>query len=289
MKNCEDILGKTVTVMIDRPLGSYHPEHETLRYALNYGYIKGIAAGDGECQDAYVMGVEEPAETVSGRVIAVLHRRDDVEDKWVVAPEGLSFDRGEILRATHFQERFFDIEIFCEGRTKGEEIKMEEFAIPGAGGIIVAERDGLPQVLLQERSKPDAPLETAGSGILEIPAGKIRAFENVFDALRREIAEETGLSITEIEGEAGASVYRSDRYKVVNFAPFACAQNTAGTYPVMVLVFICHATGNLLDASDEARNFRWVGIDALAEMLAREPQRFYPMHVDTLRKFVRSR
>ena len=111
MKKHEDILGKTVTVRIDRPMGSCHPKHKTLRYPVNYGFVEGVAAGDGEAQDAYVMGVDVPVKAFIGRVIAVIHRRDDVEDKWVVAPEGAAFDKDAIFEATQFQERFFDSEL----------------------------------------------------------------------------------------------------------------------------------------------------------------------------------
>lgn len=48
---------KKVTVKIDRPLGTFHPEHKDLYYPINYGYIEGLIAGDGEEQDAYVLGV----------------------------------------------------------------------------------------------------------------------------------------------------------------------------------------------------------------------------------------
>lgn len=107
------MIGKLVTVTVDRPLGSYHPEHKRLCYPVNYGYIEGVLGGDGEAQDAYVLGVDQPLSTYTGRVIAVIHRLDDCEDKWVVAPDGLSFSREEILKATAFTERFFKICIEC--------------------------------------------------------------------------------------------------------------------------------------------------------------------------------
>ena len=75
------MLGKTVTVFIDRPLGTYHPNHKDLYYPVNYGYIPGIIAGDGEEQDAYVLGVEEPLQEFTGVVIAIIHREDDVAVK----------------------------------------------------------------------------------------------------------------------------------------------------------------------------------------------------------------
>ena len=105
------MLGKNVRVVVDRPLGSYHPEHKNLYYSVNYGYIPGLIAPDGEEQDAYILGVNEPVPELSGRVIAIIKRLDDVEDKLVVAPEGVSFDREEIARLTDFQEKYFRTEI----------------------------------------------------------------------------------------------------------------------------------------------------------------------------------
>ena len=106
------MIGKTVTVTVDRPLGSVHPKHPDIVYPVNYGYVEGILAGDGEEQDVYVLGVDIPVTEFTGRVIAVVHRRDDVEDKWVAAPEGAAFSEEEIARFVHFQEQYFDTEIW---------------------------------------------------------------------------------------------------------------------------------------------------------------------------------
>jgi len=105
------MLGKTVTVIMDRPMGTYHPEHKDMYYQVNYGYIPGIIAGDGEEQDAYVLGVEEPLSEFTGVVIAIIHRQDDVEEKWVVAPEGVAFSKEEIWEQVKFQEQYFKSEI----------------------------------------------------------------------------------------------------------------------------------------------------------------------------------
>lgn len=98
-----------VKVIIDRPLGSYHPKYKNLYYPINYGYINGIIAGDGEAQDAYILGVNQPLDEYSGEVIAIIHRLDDNEDKWVVSNHSFSIE--EIKQATHFQEQYFKIEI----------------------------------------------------------------------------------------------------------------------------------------------------------------------------------
>ena len=37
-------------------LGSYHPEHKDMYYPINYGYVEGVLAPDGEEQDAYILG-----------------------------------------------------------------------------------------------------------------------------------------------------------------------------------------------------------------------------------------
>ena len=103
--------GGTVTVTVDRPLGSYHPEHKDMYYLINYGYVEGIMAPDGEEQDAYILGVDEAIEKFTGKIIAIIHRNDDVEEKWVVAPEGMTFTKEEIREQIHFQEQYFDSEI----------------------------------------------------------------------------------------------------------------------------------------------------------------------------------
>lgn len=75
------ILGQIVQVVIDRPMGSYHSEHPDLYYEVNYGYVPGVFAPDGEEQDAYVLGVEEPLERFCGKVIAIIRRKNDDETK----------------------------------------------------------------------------------------------------------------------------------------------------------------------------------------------------------------
>lgn len=117
------IIGREVTVVIDRPLGSTHPKHPYIRYPINYGFIPGILAGDGEEQDAYLLGVDHPVQEFSGEIVAVIHRLDDVEDKWVVSPKNRRFSEEEIREATAFQEQYFRVRIITDG---GEAAKMPQ-------------------------------------------------------------------------------------------------------------------------------------------------------------------
>ncbi|MCI8603428.1 MAG: inorganic pyrophosphatase [Ruminiclostridium sp.] len=100
------ITGKT-----DRPLGTFHPIIKSLYYPVNYGYVEGVPAGDGADQDVYYLGEEKAVSEFTGRVIAVIHRFNDVEDKWVVAKDGCEFSQEEIESAVDFQEKFFDSEV----------------------------------------------------------------------------------------------------------------------------------------------------------------------------------
>ena len=86
---------EVVKVIVDRPMGSIHPKHDDIIYPINYGYVEGIIVGDGEGEDAYILGVDKPVKEFEGKVIAIIHRKDDEEDKWVVAPEGTTFTKDE--------------------------------------------------------------------------------------------------------------------------------------------------------------------------------------------------
>ena len=48
-------------------------------YPINYGYIEGVMAPDGEEQDAYILGVNEPVKKFTGKIIAIVYRKDDIE------------------------------------------------------------------------------------------------------------------------------------------------------------------------------------------------------------------
>ena len=103
-------LGQKVKVVIDRPMGSKHPGYPTV-YPINYGFVPGTLAGDGEELDAYVLGPDGPMESFEGICVAVIHRIDDNEDKLVVAEEPTTYTREQILQAVNFQEQYFRSEI----------------------------------------------------------------------------------------------------------------------------------------------------------------------------------
>lgn len=107
----KEVLGKPVHCVMDRPLGSAHPRYPEMIYPVNYGYVPGVMAGDNSEQDVYILGPKEPLETFDGVVIAVVHRFNDVEDKWVAAEKTGVYTAEEIRAALDFQEKYYESEL----------------------------------------------------------------------------------------------------------------------------------------------------------------------------------
>lgn len=159
---------------------------------------------------------------------------------------------------------------------------METFTIPGVGGIIERCVNGVDQILLQKRCKED---QLSEYGLIEIPAGKIRAYENIFDCLRREIYEETGLEVQKILGEEESLIVEENGYKVLSYKPFACSQNIAGHYPIMVQVFLCSVNGTCVESSNESKHIEWREVESVKRALEKTQNLFYPMHIHTLKTY----
>ena len=106
----KNYIGKIVKVKMDRPLGTKHPKHN-FYYPVNYGFIPNTVSGDGEELDAYVLGEFVPLDEFEGKVIAVIHRTNDNDDKLVVT-NGKNYSDEQIKALTEFQERYFESEIW---------------------------------------------------------------------------------------------------------------------------------------------------------------------------------
>lgn len=108
-KLARSYLGKTVEILMDRPLGYVHEKEKyTLTYPINYGFIPDVIGGDGEELDVYLLGVDEPVSKYTAKIIGIVHRENDTEDKLVAAPDGMSFTKEEIAEQVEFQEKYYD-------------------------------------------------------------------------------------------------------------------------------------------------------------------------------------
>ncbi len=101
------LIGKEVTVYIDRPLGVKHPKFPDIIYPVNYGYIKEIKAADNEYQDVYIIGTDEPLKICIGKVYAIVIRENDIEDKLIVVTNDKEYNIDEIEKYINFQEKYF--------------------------------------------------------------------------------------------------------------------------------------------------------------------------------------
>lgn len=159
----------------------------------------------------------------------------------------------------------------------------ETFAIPAVGAIIVKRVEDEEFILVQTRKKNNG---DGLDGLLEIPAGKIREYENIFEALRREVWEETGLHITSIQGEDDSKLLDVSGNKTIMFSPYCVTQNLSGAYSLILSTFLCEAEGELMEQTNETENIRWVRRDALKEVVDNSPESIFLMHVHALRKYL---
>lgn len=168
-KIIQEFLGKSVHVEVDRPIGY---QHENIVYPVNYGYIPGLWAEDGEEQDVYILGVDTPVSSFDGRVVGAICRKNDVEDKLVVAPEGMVFHQGQIAEAVHFQEQYFNSYIISLFRKS-------------CGVLPYRLSNGKKEYLIvfEQFSK-----------CWSLPKGHMEAGETEIETAKRELLEETGLT-----------------------------------------------------------------------------------------------
>jgi 8-oxo-dGTP diphosphatase len=153
--------------------------------------------------------------------------------------------------------------------------------------IIEKVEDGKRYVFMQTRWKPEA--SPTYLGVLEIPAGGIDGYENAYDAVKREVREETGLEITRfIDDEQTPVMHTRPGDASIAFRPFLCQQvlETNGGLPWVGFVFRCEATGTIEMQTSEAKDPRWVSIDELDDILRTTPEKVFSLQFATLRYYV---
>lgn len=225
VKNLQNMIGKPVHVVIDRPVGYQHGD---ITYPINYGYISGLIAGDGEEQDAYILGVSEPITEFDGQVVAAIYRKNDCEDKLVVAPTGVQYHQGQIAQAVHFQEQYFATRIIsCFEKSCGV----------------------LPYRVVDGRREFLLVLE-AYSKCWSLPKGHMEAGESDVETALRELNEETGLTAV-LDTSRSASI----SYPISSYARKE------------VVFFLGEVSGVPTVREGEIDKYKWVTAEELKDYL----------------------
>lgn len=225
IQSLNDLLGQAVHVIVDRPVGHCH---KGTVYPINYGYIPGLMGGDGEEQDAYILGIDTPLSDFDGQVVGAIRRKNDVEDKLIVAPEGMVFHQGQIAEAVHFQEQFFDSFILSLFRKSCGVLPYR---------LVNGEREYL--IVFE-----------AFSQCWSLPKGHMEAGETEAETAQRELLEETGLT-AKLDTSATAVI----EYPI---SPVAKKQ---------VVFFRGKVTGTPKTRPGEIEGFKWVKAAQLKDYL----------------------
>lgn len=225
MQFLNDLLGKAVHVVVDRPIGYCH---KGTVYPVNYGYIPGLMGGDGEEQDAYILGIDTPLSSFDGQVVGAIRRKNNVEDKLIVAPEGMVFHQGQIAEAVHFVEQYFDSYILSLFRKSCGVLPYR---------VVNSEREYL--IVFE-----------AFSHCWSLPKGHMEAGETEAETAQRELLEETGLTAT-LDTSATAVI----EYPI---SPVAKKQ---------VVFFRGEVTGTPKTRPGEIEGFKWVNDEELKDYL----------------------
>ena len=220
-----DLLGKTVHVVVDRPMGHCH---KGMVYPVNYGYIPGLPGGDGEEQDAYILGIDTPLSEFDGQVVGAIRRTNDVEDKLIVAPAGTVFHQGQIAEAVHFVEQYFETYILSLFRKS-------------CGVLPYRLVNGAPEYLL---------VFEEFSQCWSLPKGHMEAGETEIETAQRELLEETGLT-AKLDTSATAVI----EYPI---SPVAKKQ---------VVFFRGEVSGTPKTRPGEIGGFKWVNAGELKDYL----------------------
>ena len=219
------LLGTMVHVEVDRPMRYRHGD---ILYTVNYGYIPGVIAGDGEAQDAYILGVSEPVASLDGRVVGAIRRKNDCEDKLVVAPAGMVFHQGQIAEAVHFQEQYFDSYIVSLLRRSCGVLPYR---------ITEGRREYL--IVFEQFSK-----------CWSLPKGHMEAGETEAETALRELFEETGLTAR----------LDTDRSATIEYPISPVARKQVVFFPGLV-------SGTPRTREGEIEGFKWVKADELKDYL----------------------
>lgn len=151
-----------------------------------------------------------------------------------------------------------------------------------ARAFIERQNKGVTEIVIQTRDK-------SNEKSLELPGGRLEQYESLLDGLKREVYEETGLTVVEVEG----SDRRIDtcginpNFEVECLEPYCVYQTIKGPVDSVGMYFICKAEGKLLEAGDETSNIRWETVEEIYRLMLEDPRQFSDVDRGGLRYYLK--
>lgn len=149
-------------------------------------------------------------------------------------------------------------------------------AIPYCGAIIERIHDGEKEVLMQTRWKPAR--DPVYSGTLEFPAGVLdKPYEDIYDAIAREIKEEAGLTLKTIrDDQRTPTLSTREDDAMIGFRPFCCTQQLKNGKPYIGFIFVCEVEpGEPASQLSESRDCAWMKVNDIKALYVHTPEKLF--------------
>lgn len=162
-----------------------------------------------------------------------------------------------------------------------------KLSLPVVSAIIERVNEGKTQILVQTRWKPGKDL--LYSGTLELAAGCVEEYEDVYEALRREVLEETGLTVKRFVSDSRTKAYTTDKGdESFGFVPFCCYQQMKQGYPWVGFAFLCEVEDSEPKPQrEEVKDVRWMDADELRKIFTDTPEKIFTLQLGILDYYFR--
>lgn len=155
----------------------------------------------------------------------------------------------------------------------------EVFARPFVSVIAIDSEGDQKKILLQRRTKSAA--QNKYYGLWELPQGKIRAGETIFEAARREVKEESGLEVLDID-PFHRMTKSTDLEDIQSFVPLTCVSDKSNQCIGLPLIVV---TKGVPQATQEASDHSWMSRDQISSLIL--GKKVFPLNVPMLEEFFR--
>ncbi len=156
-----------------------------------------------------------------------------------------------------------------------------DVSIATVSAIIERNHNGKNEILVQTRWKPE--IDPKYSGTFEIPAGWIGKYESVYDSLKREVFEETGLRVLKIKPDIKTKIYSPRDDGALAFVPFCCQQQIKGSKSCAGFVFVCQIEDKEpIPQNSEVKEIIWVTKSKLKKIINETPEKIFTFQLGAL-------